>query len=54
MMPLVHHLIIFWETPVSFLIKKKTCWLNKSNFKSEFARGMNNFGLEYIYISMTH
>ena len=38
-MLLVHHLIVFWDTPVSFPIKKK----------SKFARDMNNFRLDSIY-----
>lgn len=35
---------------MSFLVKEKkknTCWLNNSNFKSEFARGINNYGLDF-------
>ena len=40
--------------------QKTTCWFNKSNFKSKFARGMNNFGLDcmlvlvYMLSSMHH
>ena len=30
---------------MSFLVEK-TCWLNKSKFKSKFARGMNHFRLD--------
>jgi len=35
---------IFWEMPV-ISNQEKTCWLNKSNCKSKFAWGMNNFRL---------
>lgn len=51
--------IIFWETPVSFPVKKKkteqkTCWLKKINFKSKFVRGINNYGLDCISIYTVH
>lgn len=46
MIALVCCRIIFWKKPVSFPvkeIKQTTCWLNKSNLKSKFIWGMNNF-----------
>lgn len=50
MMPLVH---CTYACVISGK-KKNTCWLNKNNFKSKYARGVNNYRFDCLSLSLSH
>lgn len=50
MMPLVH---CTYACVISGK-KKNTCWLNKNNFKSKYARGVNNYRFDCLSRSLSH